>query len=83
MLRGLRLSRLWLHVRSCMVNMIFMHTLYLHVVLHGDCTVNQVGYTFDKFCFFVHVHNVRFNVILVPCHIVESTVDDEATSYLL
>lgn len=34
-------SEVALYVRSCMVNMIFMHILYLHVVLHGDCTVNK------------------------------------------
>lgn len=43
-------SEVALYVRSCMVYMIFMHILYLHVVLHGDCTVNKVGYTF-AICF--------------------------------
>lgn len=63
--------------RSCMVNMVFffMHPLLLHVVLHGDCTVNKVAYTFARqnfvlcFLFFlVHVHNVSLNVILVLFH---------------
>lgn len=64
-----------LYGRSCMVNMVFfMHPLYLHVVLHGDCTVDKIGYTFARqilfsvFFLLVHVHNVYLNVILVLCH---------------
>lgn len=60
-------------VASCKV----MHGQYdLHAHSISACGIawglhcNKVGYTFDKFCFFVHVHNVCFNVILVPCHIV-------------
>lgn len=38
-----------LYESSCMVSMVFfMHTLYLHVVLHGDCTVNKIAYTFAR-----------------------------------
>lgn len=64
-LTGLWWNRSWLCLRSCMVKMTFMHTLYLHVVLHGGCTVKKVGYTFDQFCFFVHVHNVCFILVLL------------------
>lgn len=64
-LTGLWWNQSWLRVRSCMVKMTFMRTLYLHVVLHGGCTVKKVGYTFDQFCFFVHVHNVCFILVLL------------------